>query len=371
MAAYCPSSQDIGFDYNGGSSIFDQGWTIRGGARVHTNAAYNLLGGGVEFDYDVTGGHTGQNNNLYTISPDLHGGAYSGMNDYCDGQAPNGKFCMELDIIESNGNCGGAVTWHTVPGHPGGCDGDGCQALFPYNGKTKMHVRAEFDNSGVSTVYVGDDVVGFEQMNPHPTGSDAATVQSVMKSVGVVFASSQWTGWCPTCNGGTGGDLESAVFSVSNLRITGSIVSGPEPRRCSDQPPPPSSPTPTPTPPSSPTPTPPSSCPGSTSECDCSWTAGCANCGHDDGGSCYQPCCGSSPSQPAGPTPAPPTMPPPSGKGSCRWGGCSGNGAGGWCSTSREHCEESCAAIVKELLGSAPTWCPEAVVAESALRFQV
>jgi len=234
MAAYCPSSQDLGFDYNsGGGSIRDQGWTIRGGARVHTNAAYNLLGGGVEFDYDVSGGHTGQNNNVYTISPDLHGGAYSSKDQYCDGQAPDGKFCIELDIIESNGNCGGATTWHTVQGKPGGCDGNGCQALYPYNGQTKMHVRTDFDNSGVMTTHVGDRVVGYAQMNPHPTGSVTATVQSVMRSVGVVFQSSQWTGWCPTCNGGTGGDLGSAVFSVSNLRIRGSIVSGPEPRRCS------------------------------------------------------------------------------------------------------------------------------------------
>lgn len=68
-----------------------------------------------------------------------------------------------------------------------------------------------------------------------------------MKSKGAVVYSSQWQGWVPGDCGGWG-DLTSARYTVKNLKITGRVVKGPEPRRCG----PPGPPTPTP-----PTPTPP------------------------------------------------------------------------------------------------------------------
>merc|ERR1712110_277868 len=77
-----------------------------------------------------------------------------------------------------------------------------------------------------------------------------------------------WTGWVPGSCGG-GGNLDASTFSVSNLRITGKVVQGPEPTRCAPAPTPaptPSPPTPTPPTPAPPTPTPPtpspSGCPG-------------------------------------------------------------------------------------------------------------
>jgi len=279
---FCPSAQDLGFDYNGGSQIYDQGWTIRGGARVHTTNAYNLLGGSLEFDYDVSGGHPGINNNLYTISPDLNGGAYTSMNQYCDGQAPDGKYCMELDVIESNGNCGGATTLHTKQGGGGGCDKGGCQALYHYSGKTKMHVRTEYDNSGVMTTYVnGQKVGGYEQMHPSPGGDDSRIISDTMRRSGVVLMSSQWEGWVPLDDCGKGGDLGSAAFSVSNLRIRGAVVSGPAPRRCSG-----SSPSPPPPPPGGG-----GQCPGNQGQCGCSWTQDGANCNTDDSSECWCRCC--------------------------------------------------------------------------------
>merc|ERR1719420_1783266 len=59
---------------------------------------------------------------------------------------------------------------------------------------------------------------------------EAAKWKAAMKSKGAVLYSSQWVGWVPGDCGG--GDLGSSVFAVKNLKITGRVVQGPEPRRC-------------------------------------------------------------------------------------------------------------------------------------------
>merc|ERR1712139_229493 len=46
-----------------------------------------------------------------------------------------------------------------------------------------------------------------------------------MKSKGAVIYSSQWQGWVP-------GDCGSSTYAVKNLKITGKVIAGPEPRRC-------------------------------------------------------------------------------------------------------------------------------------------
>jgi len=51
-----------------------------------------------------------------------------------------------------------------------------------------------------------------------------------MKSKGAVIYSSQWQGWVPGDCGG--GDLGSSSYGVKNLKITGKVIAGPEPRRC-------------------------------------------------------------------------------------------------------------------------------------------
>jgi hypothetical protein len=51
-----------------------------------------------------------------------------------------------------------------------------------------------------------------------------------MKSKGAVIYSSQWQGWVPGDCGG--GDLGSSTYAVKNLKITGKVLAGPEPRRC-------------------------------------------------------------------------------------------------------------------------------------------
>merc|ERR1711870_145095 len=55
--------------------------------------------------------------------------------------------------------------------------------------------------------------------------------QDVMTQYGAVFYSSQWTGWVPGSCGGDG-NLGASSFSVSNVRVQGKVVQGPEPTRC-------------------------------------------------------------------------------------------------------------------------------------------
>merc|ERR1712031_65827 len=89
-----------------------------------------------------------------------------------------------------------------------------------------------------------------------------------MNSRGVVFSSSQWTGWVPGA-GNVDGDVDNSVFSIRNVRVSGSVVMGPEPPKCTGP-----SPSPSPGP-----------------SCDCSWAA--SGCGVDDGSECFKECCGS------------------------------------------------------------------------------
>merc|ERR1712107_133545 len=83
--------------------------------------------------------------NLYTTSPDQ----VSGTNE-CDIQGQNKPSCMEMDIIEMNGNCLAQTTVHTWPNKNGGCDRNGCASAMKVSGK--FHVKAEFSVGGWMTV---------------------------------------------------------------------------------------------------------------------------------------------------------------------------------------------------------------------------
>merc|ERR1712061_614279 len=98
--------------------------------------------------------------------------------------------------------------------------------------------------------------------------SGAGNPGNEMKSRGAVLYSSQWTGWVPGSCGGDG-NLGASSFSVSNVRIQGKVIQGPEPTRCAPLPTPAPTPTtPAPSPAPAPTPVPtnpsptPSGCPG-------------------------------------------------------------------------------------------------------------
>merc|ERR1712050_236316 len=166
-------------------------------------------GGFVEFDMDLGGAHGGVNNNFYIKFP-------SSVGNYCDSGGTGG--CAELDFVENNGNCVGATTFHT---DPGGGDKGGTQ--YTGNIGNNFHVRAEWDQSG-NTLSV--------TVNGHHYSGKGMGDQ--LKKHGAVLYSSQWTGWVPGHCGGDG-NLGASTFSVSNLKITGTVVQGPEPRRCGSE----------------------------------------------------------------------------------------------------------------------------------------
>jgi len=218
---YCPTSNDFWAD--GGAQLHGSGWTINGGGGVHGKTAFNLLGGYIEFDMDVTGAHNNVNNNLYTSSP------WPGLfPNYCDIQANDSPQCMEMDIIENNGGCMAQSTWHTWPNHDGDCDESGCWAQIGIGGKGRFHVKADFSSDGWMSVNI--DGQQFAYTHPVPSNNAKAYVAQVMKSTGAQIQSSQWQGWVPGDCGG--GDLGSSSFTVSNLRVQGSVVQGNQPATC-------------------------------------------------------------------------------------------------------------------------------------------
>jgi len=231
---YCPSAGDITVAY-GSPEIFDQGWQIQGGGGAATKASFNLIPGSVDFDIDFSGVHTGVNANIYTISPSFSGPFKPA--DYCDGAKPAGPtWCVEIDWVESNGNCGGQTTIHTRPG-PGsnGCTAWGCGYPYHYNGRAQYHMRIEYGPDG--SVYVTRDgqTIWPNMLNPVPQDQDRSTLIDYYKRNGAVIYSTQWVGWVPVPDCGTSGDLPSSHFRVSNLIVNGTVVNGPTPRQCSQK----------------------------------------------------------------------------------------------------------------------------------------
>lgn len=251
---------------------------MTGGGGVHGKQTFNLLGGYIEFEMDTSGAHTGVNNNFYLVSPDP---SYFKPTNDCDIQGQMKPSCMEMDIVENNGNCLAQTTWHTWPNHNGDCDRGGCAGQKYRSGVSKF--RAEFSQDGWMTVYIDGEKVNVD--HPVPSAAAHKVVHDTMASKGAQIQSSQWVGWVPSGNCPGGGDLGSSTFSVRNIRVSGEVVQGSKPAACSGPPSPTPAPTP-PTPPSPPSPT----CP-SQAQCGCSWTSGGSQCGADDSSECWCRCC--------------------------------------------------------------------------------
>jgi hypothetical protein len=218
---YCLNQNDFS---SGGNIHWDgSGFTMYGSGGVHGKASFNLLGGYVEFDMNTTRATGGTNTNFYTSSPTT-------CCSYCDIQNNGSPQCMEMDIIEANGNCAMQTTWHTWPNKNGGCDEDGCAADVRLPGG-QFHIRASFSSNGYMTVALnGATVQGF---NPTPSGNAIAYVAKTMQTLGAQFHSTQWQGWVPSagsCPGG--GNLGDSSYSVHNIRVSGSVVQGQTPAGC-------------------------------------------------------------------------------------------------------------------------------------------
>jgi len=207
LTDYCPdTAKDFKTDY-GHPQRKGSGWYTKGGGRVSSLASYNLAGGFVEFDMDLTHAIGGINTNVYaTYPPDGH--------TYCDSNRLK-HGCAEFDWTENNGHCHQATTWHhNRQGHDHG--GQAHQGpLHP-----KVHVKVSWSDDGQhSNVYIG---------NNHFQGEGFA---DVMTKYGLKIYSSQWKGWVPGyCHGS--GNLQASSYRVANLTIRGRIVQGPEPTKC-------------------------------------------------------------------------------------------------------------------------------------------
>jgi hypothetical protein len=238
LHTYCPSANDMIVAYTGGNiNIFNQGWSISGGGGVATKAAFNMLGGSVEFDIDLSNVKVGVNANIYTVSPSNlgSGGFTDNQNQYCDGSKAAGSgWCPEVDWIESNGNCGAATTLHTVAG-PGsvGCTAWGCRETYYYNGVSSFHMKIEYGTDGQWTTIWNGNTIAPSDLSPVPGSSDWSTLVQAYTNQGGVIYSSLWTGWVPADNcGTTAGDAADSSFSIKNLVVTGTVVQGPTPTLC-------------------------------------------------------------------------------------------------------------------------------------------
>jgi len=148
-------------------------------------------------------------------------------------------------MIESNGNCNGASTLHTVSGSGSGCNSGGCASDYSYGGSASFNMNVSFSTSGQVTITRnGGGISGF---SPSPSSSDFSALASAYSGNGAVIYSSLWTGWVPSFSGcsSSGGSLGSSSFTISNLQIYGTIKQGPTATLCSGSPPPPQTPAPT------------------------------------------------------------------------------------------------------------------------------
>lgn len=280
---YCPLAGDLVQAY-GSAQIKDGGWSIQGGGGAATAAAFDLTGGSVEFDYDVSGANIGVIPNIYTIAPTFSGSFTQDAEcDMGDNDLPD---CLEVDWIESNGNCGGATTLHTVPGTgDGACNYWGCRSTYSL-GNSKFHMKIDYDSNGKVTINMDGQIISGDSLSS-VSSNDWNIVKQTYQSTGAVIYSSQWTGpWVPAdfCGGGPG-DLEGSHFEISNLKITGTVKQGPEPHKCNPDPPTPVPPTPVPPTPAPPTPVPPTPFPPTPSPSGC--TCGCSG---DDLKQCMKSC---------------------------------------------------------------------------------
>merc|ERR1711871_1130201 len=238
VSKFCPQSQDMNNEY--GDVQFDaNGWTFTGDARVSSKTSWNLLGGHIAFDMDVSAVAPEVNTNLYTSSMSQPN---CGEACYCDIQkSPSGKpSCMEMDIIENNGRCAMATTIHTfaTDGQPNNrnCDRWGCGSGMNIPSDGRFHIIAAFSMDGSMSVTLN----GAPNNNfyPRPSQDSNSVVVKTMQTFGAAIESSQWFGWAPAeskCPSGSKDGLANSSLRISNVTVVGQVVQGPQPTKCTDQ----------------------------------------------------------------------------------------------------------------------------------------
>jgi len=227
MKRYCPKPDiDVMKDGEGNVQFENNGWTLHGYGRVRGKTSFNLLGGMISFKMHIQGVQPAVNTNFYTVSPRIDDPSV--FDSYCDIQEGSWESCMELDIVENNGNCKAQTTVHTVPlwGNPD-CDRGGCAVLGNLWSGT-FNVVARWAEDGTMTVTMND-----QPYNPPMTWKAKEILRDTMNTRGALLVSSQWTGWvpCDTCCPG-GGNLGASTFTISDVEVQGRYVHGAEPSEC-------------------------------------------------------------------------------------------------------------------------------------------
>merc|ERR1711998_739265 len=127
------------------------------GGHVNGKASFNLLGGWVAFDMDTSG--------------------------YCDIQENDSVQCMEMDLVENNGNCMMQTTWHTFPNSDENCDEGGCGASSATSGLASYN--ASFTEDGYMTVT--QNGMSVDSYNNDPSSAAMEVVVSTMRETGAAL----------------------------------------------------------------------------------------------------------------------------------------------------------------------------------------
>jgi hypothetical protein len=265
VQCFCPKASDLQWDYGEGkpgNEIRDGGWTITEDGRVSSKGVFNLLGGYVEYDIDISRTAIGVNSNVYGVFPFMAAGDFDAL-QYCDAQPISPVWCPEMDFVENNGPVAWTSTWHTVPGrvpngtrNSAGCDEKGCYAARfyqpPFHYKAQCTAREPapmIDSSRTYTIrtsfdeLTGDMNVTFKQgatnvnmagdsflndLGSAPDSYDRSIVKQFMEERGLAMVSSLWVGWVPAAAICPSYDAtpEGSSFSVSNLRFAGKLIRG-------------------------------------------------------------------------------------------------------------------------------------------------
>jgi len=234
---YCPSTHDLypqygdvnlgvdtGFAHSKDISLWGwkppffrlhNGWTINGSGRVVTNNMWNLIGGAISFDMDLSQVAPGFNANLYLIAPQ---GTWD-TSQYCDASGHNAPLCQETDFVETNGNCGGQTAYHDLSG------GDDTPILFQFTHTGLVHFDIHFAADGTSFTIKGTQGGSYFINKRVPISPSSIS--------NAVIASSLWSGWTPpvSCQVNAAAAAGS-VYTLSNLQVYGQVVSGPVPSSC-------------------------------------------------------------------------------------------------------------------------------------------
>ena len=94
-------------------------------------------------------------------------------------------------------------------------------------------MKITYDTDGTWTTYRDGHAITGGSLNPTPSSNDWSILRQYYSEHGAVIYSSQWVGWVPIDSCGTSGDLGASSFSVRNLRISGKVLQGPTPTKCS------------------------------------------------------------------------------------------------------------------------------------------